>query len=110
MSLSCYECLMGSGAFDVSVLFSPTGKFPKRAKLSGFQNLYTCCALPDDFKAVKKSRFAVVRQKNKQTMWSMSDDPTIAEMQVVLVDEAELKQKLPRIYEWLANGKWSLTK
>lgn len=102
MSLACLECRQ-IGTFDTLILFEPGGKFDLNVPTSSYRNYYTCCATLDDFKGLSKSRFLIVKQPQREDAWNTGHDgPTLGISAFRYVDEAELKRRLPKIYEELA--------
>lgn len=102
MSLACWECRQ-IGTFNTLVLFERDGAFDLSKETSEYPNFYTCCASFHDFKTVGKSRFMVVEQPLLESQWSRSANKgSIAQAKYKLVDEAELRARVPKICETLA--------
>lgn len=97
MSLGCLEC-DEIGSFDTLIIFSEDGAFDTAKLVSAYYNYFTCCASVDEFKAAKKSRFAIVREKHESSQWSTPDHCTLNDTTWKLVDEEELKRRLPKIF------------
>ena len=107
MSLACLECGR-IGYFDTLIVFDRSCTFDADARASSFRNFYTCCARLQDFKeAGGESRFMVVQEPERQGRWlTGTDGIRLRDAETRRVDEVELQQRLPRIFETLArNGR-----
>lgn len=102
MSLACWECKR-RGAFNTLVIFDPDGKFDSDKHVSSYRNFYTCCASFENFTKAKKSRFMVVQEQDYQDKWNTcTDGERLETTKYKLVDEDELRRKLPKTFERLA--------
>ena len=101
MSLACFECNQ-IGSFDTLVLFDPKGKFDCDSPVSSFPNFYTCCASISDFTEAKDSRFLIVKTRSREGSWlTGTDGDPVGDTRVKRINEAELRTRMPRIFEAL---------
>lgn len=102
MSLACLECGR-VGAFNTLVIFNSEAKFESDSYVSSYPNFYTCCVSLVEFPEVKESRFAIVQEREHQNTWATgTDGERLGNTKYRCVDEAELRRKLPKIFEALA--------
>jgi hypothetical protein len=103
MNLVCFECNSG-GAFNTLIIFDNEGEFDPEKPVSQYHNLYTNCADFGNFKKVKKSRFAIVREGEFHDSWLFTvttDRVRLREMKYKLIGETELAKRLPKIFKEL---------
>jgi hypothetical protein len=99
MSLACREC-NSHGSFDTLILFSKNGEFEAKKPASHFENFCTDCASIDDFTAVTKSKFMIVKTKTAESCWNTGNDgPALSDCETKRISARELKQRLPKTYK-----------
>ena len=99
MSLACREC-NSHGSFDTLILFSKNGKFKSEEAVSHYQNFYTDCANIDDFTAVSRSKFMIVKTKTAESCWNTGNDGSaLSDCEIKRISARELKERLPKTYK-----------
>lgn len=105
MSVACLECNR-IGAFNTLIVFDAKGVFDLDVHVSSYPNFYTCCASPADFKGAVDSKFMIAQTIEYLDRWNTgTDGERVRDTEHKRIDEAELRRRLPRIFEALTQKK-----